>query len=165
MAASPPTLSEIILCFLFNIHTFPRRSLFAVGFQFLLSLSMPNNFFQCSLFKVRYSMFATPFAIRCSPSHSPHNSLSLFNVLGRFPYKWNIFCKSVKCKSVTLMRRHLPSTLASNENATLLFFFLKLYYFTQIHPIYVTYSIDIYQHIPTNKISKLWHQLYFITLL
>ena len=56
-------------------------------------------------------------------------------------------------------------TLASNENATLLFFFLKLYYFTQIHPIYVTYSIDIYQHIPTIKISKLWHQLYFITLI
>ena len=45
------------------------------------------------------------------------------------------------------------------------FFFLKLYYFTQIHPIYVTYSIDIYQHIPINKISKLWHQLYIITLI
>ena len=40
------------------------------------------------------------------------------------------------------------ATLASNENATC-----------------VTYSIDIYQHIPTNKISKLWHQLYFITLI
>ena len=51
------------------------------------------------------------------------------------------------------------------KNATFLFFFLKLYYFTQIHPIYVTYSIDIYQHIPTNKISKLWHQLYFMTLI
>ena len=48
------------------------------------------------------------------------------------------------------------STLASNENATLLFLFLKLYYFTQIHPIYVTYSIDIY----TNTYQQIKFQNY-----
>ena len=44
----------------------PRRSLFAAPF--------PIYFFQCSLFKVRYSMFAAPFAIRRAVRHSPFAS-------------------------------------------------------------------------------------------
>ena len=61
-----------------------RRSPFAAPF--------PIHFPQFSLFKLRYSMFAAPLAIRSSPfavrraiRHSPRHSLSLFTVPWRFP--------------------------------------------------------------------------------
>ena len=52
----------------FAIQCSPHRSPFAAPF--------PIYFFQCSLFKVRYSMFAAPFAIpvRHSPRHSSRRS-------------------------------------------------------------------------------------------
>ena len=60
-------------------HHSQRRSPFAAPF--------PIHFPQFSLFKLRYSMFAAPLAIRSSPfanrraiRHSPRHSMSLFNV-------------------------------------------------------------------------------------
>ena len=50
----------------FAIQCSPRHSPFAAPF--------PIYFFQCSLFKVRYSMFAAPFAIRRAVRHSPRHS-------------------------------------------------------------------------------------------
>ena len=50
----------------FAIQCSPRRSLFAASF--------PIDCFQCYLFKVRYSMFAVPFAIRRAFRHSPFAS-------------------------------------------------------------------------------------------
>ena len=61
----------------FAIQCSPRRSPFAVPF--------PIYFFQCSLFKVRYSMFAAPFAAPfassfAAPFAAPFPQFSLFNV-------------------------------------------------------------------------------------
>ena len=73
MAAPPPTLSGIMLLFSIQCSHFPRRSLFAVAFQFPLTLSFPyqlmvsNVPYQGSLFNVcravRHSPFAAPFAV------------------------------------------------------------------------------------------------------
>ena len=78
----------------------PRRSPFASSFAapFAIRRAVSYSF---SLFKLRYSMFAAPLAIRSSPfvnrwaiRHSQRHSLSLFNVPWRFPDQttpWNIY--------------------------------------------------------------------------
>ena len=99
-----------IQCSLFNVrravcHS-PRRSTFASSFAAPFAIRravrhsprhslrrspfaapFPIHFPQFSLFKLRYSMFAAPLAIRSSSfanrrtiRHSPRHSLSLFNV-------------------------------------------------------------------------------------